>query len=106
MRLAVPIIFAVTFAAAGCSSGPDLGIRAFSDVEPEYSAKRAKIICESRADQASREASYRARRAIQDGDWGEPGTGAAVADVEKRVYKSRLDGCLAEYGYYREDDEA
>jgi len=98
------LLVATALAVSGCSSSPDHGMRAFDDADTDYSPKRARIICESRADHAAREAGHRAREAIRDGAWSASGAGVALADVEQRVYRSRLRGCLAEFGYYLEDD--
>ena len=106
MRAAGPAVLALTLVAAGCSSAPETGLRAFPDAEPRYSKERARIICESRADREARNAVYRAREAIRRSGWSEPNRDDVLADVERRVYHSELSGCLAEFGYYVRTGEA
>lgn len=105
MKLTAPLLVALALVVAGCSSDGDTGLREFSDADPEYSKRRAKVLCETRADRAAMEAAYRARQEARESDWNQAGLTPVLADVEKRVYKSELRSCLAEYGYFLEREE-
>lgn len=105
MKLTAPLLVTLALLVAGCSSDGDTGLREFSDADPEYSKRRAKILCETRADRAAMEAAYRARREVRESGWSQAGLSPALADVEKRVYKSELRSCLAELGYYMEQED-
>lgn len=87
-----------------CGGGPDTGLKAFEDADPEYGPKRALVICEARAEEAAQEAGRQARRTLKEGDWGGAEMAYAVRDVQEKIRRSRRTACLAEFGYYRPDD--
>lgn len=105
MQRTVILVLAGLLPVAACGGGAETGLKAFDDAEPAYSPNRAKIICESRAEEAALRAAQRAHTTLQEGDWGTSGMSYAIEDVKKRIRRSRLRGCLAEFGYYFAEED-